>query len=115
MPEKAPYINFEAFYLGYVLPLKKKHPTALRLDLETEGSSRDVAVLFRRKGAKYEVHGDTRLEPLELAYKALVAGEEPFIEDATKKGRKALRLSPHLQALRADATTSHLYIYEKKK
>jgi hypothetical protein len=92
-----------------VLPRKKQHPTHIRLDGQTTGSSQRVFGRFKRNGKSWKVHEDTRYEPLKIAYDAEMAGGNPFCDPkATETGKGiCIELTPDLWHKRY----KYLYIY----
>ncbi len=104
------YNDYVSFMKAVVLPRKSARPDDIRLDGHRTGGSREVVGKFKHADKVWKVHADTHYEPLYLALTAASKGEDPFIEEATKRGR-CLSLS---SGLRTAQTTSfkHLYIYE---
>jgi len=70
----------------------------------------DVAGTFEHFDKKWKVHSDTHYEPPNLAYEAVLRGEEPFLETDTERGRKLVLVEP-LNATR-ESRHQYLYIYE---
>ncbi|HEY2783936.1 MAG TPA: hypothetical protein VGJ05_03090 [Fimbriiglobus sp.] len=101
--------DFPAFMQAVVLPRRAASPTDIRLDGATAGGSRGVAGRFRHHDRVWVVHEDTHYEPLALAYAAAQAGANPFVEEATARGR-CLSLTPELRA-RQRSPHKYLYIY----
>jgi hypothetical protein len=65
---------------------------------------------FRHNKQTWVVHLDTHYEPLRIARDDAVAGNDPFVEKRTDKGRLHLVLTPALQA-RQQTQYQYLYIY----
>lgn len=103
--------SFIAFVESVVLPLRSSDPERLRLDGRTSGSTWDVAGRFQYAAKRWRVHGDTRIEPLLVAYEAAKSGHDPFTEGQTKGGQARLDLAVDLQA-RTTTRFKHMYIYE---
>jgi hypothetical protein len=102
--------DFRSFMQIVVLPSKAAQPTAIRLDGARTGGNRTVAGTFRHHGTLWKVHADTHYEPLEIAYKAALEGQDPFVEGRTSSG-KCLALRADLRASQR-SRPKYLYIYE---
>jgi hypothetical protein len=103
--------SFKEWVATEVLPLQKKNPTWHRLDGESTGSNRNVVGRFMYAGRPWGVHGDTRLEPIQRAYDALVNGrvKDPFVIKRTVKNiRDCLDLVPQLKVPKQP---KHFYVY----
>jgi len=84
----------------------------LRLDGLTSGENRNLFGQFRHQGKRWEVHGDTRIEKVMVAYNAIASKSvrDPFVpEPATT--RLCLNL---VKPLLEPRSPKHLYIYESK-
>ncbi len=92
-----------------VVPQREEHPGDLRLDGARTGGRLEPAGYFRYRDRTWVVHLDTHYEPLLLAYGAMQAGDDPFVERETQSGR-CLELRPELQA-RLNSPHKYLYIY----
>jgi len=101
--------SFAEFVRREVLPRRVVHPDHARLDGRTAGGNWDVAGRFVHDGRVWTVHADSHYEPLLLAFEAAEAGENPFVESETNRGKR-LDLALHLQARRG-TRHRHLYIY----
>lgn len=80
-----------------VLPLQKLHPTWHRLDGWANGGNRKVVGRFQHGGRTWQVHADTRFDPVLRAYQEIIKGAlDPFIVKPAKV-RDCLDLSPKLK------------------
>jgi hypothetical protein len=105
---------FDSFrsLMSSVKDLERKHPTWIRLDGQTEGSSQRAFACFRHQGKLWKVDEDTRFEPLNLAYDAEEAGLDPFVPRPTSrsKSRTCLELKDDIRS-RQKSKPKYLYIY----
>jgi hypothetical protein len=104
------YSDFLSFMQSVVLPRHASHPDDVRLDGATTGGNWDVAGMFQHQGKTWKVHADTHYEPLEIAYQAASAGQDPFIE-SPMTNRMCLVLTKALHATQ-QSPHKYLYIYE---
>lgn len=100
--------GFLAFMRNQVLPHQAKHPEYLQLDGKLRAGNLTVFGKFSHAGQEWEVHADTRLEPLKIAYHALAGGIDPFMIDESRKGRRCLILK---KRFRPRANAKYLYVY----
>ena len=99
--------------------LRRAAGSSPRLDGLTHGPTPHWKVAtFDHAGFTWAVAGDTRFEPLEIAYRALVGDplSEPFLVREVKTQMK-LVLRSDLDALRQDRGrgAAYLYIYAPKR
>jgi hypothetical protein len=105
------YESFVAFAEDFLPKLRHAHPNAERLDARTSGSSWDITGTFQHHGQTWNIHGDTRVEPVEIAYQHALNGQDPFMETTTRGGRQTLDLTEELRKKLSDPRRKHLYIY----
>jgi hypothetical protein len=107
--------DFHSFMEKLVLPHKASNPSQLRLDGQTSGSSRAIFGKFRHFGKVWEVHEDTRFEPLIIAFEAMRRGGEPFeMESTSTNKRVCLVLHRKLKHLLGSSRFKYLYVYSRK-
>jgi hypothetical protein len=99
--------SFEAWVEKEVRPLREKNPSWHRLDGEPSGGNRKVIGKFRHVGRVWEVHADTKFEPILRAYGAITTGgvQDPFTVQRAKV-RDCLDLLPRLKTPK-----QHKYFY----
>ena len=122
MTDHAPTPHFMSFrdLAEDLLPgLRRAAGSSPRLDGLTRGPTPHWRVAtFDYVGFTWALAGDTRFEPLEIAYRALLADQssEPFLVREAKTQMK-LVLRPELDALRRDRGrgAAYLYIYAPKQ
>jgi hypothetical protein len=107
------YDNFKEYIELFVKPRKSENPDHFRLDGWKSGSNLEIAGVFRHQNKVWKVHGDTRYEPLLLAYDVMTKRlEDPFIEQITITGKgNTLTLKNDVQQLLSKPRFKYLYIY----
>ncbi len=114
MAKPVPYRDLSSFMEEFVLPLKERIAAPIRLDgLVGTPTGQWGMVAFHHGGRIWSADGDTRFEPLEIAYAAIQAAPtaDPFEVKVTNKGKRLkLVLRPDLQATRG-TRAAHLYMY----
>lgn len=108
------YDNFVAFMEAVVIPRRSANPGDLRLDgREPSESNPNNAGYFRHHVREWTVRGNTRYEPLMLAYDAIIKGEtdDPFEEERNKEGNLRLVPSDNIRRRMARPDVRHIYIY----
>ena len=100
--------SFAAWVKAEVLPRAGQ----LRLDGLLAGGNRDLFGQFRHQGERWEVHGDTRVDKVLVAYNAWLTKQvtDPFVQEQATT-RPCLNL---VKSLRVPKTPKHLYIYRSK-
>ena len=107
------YDSFNEYVESFLIPRKNENPNQKRLDGRESGGNREILGVFRHQNKVWKVHGDTRYEPILLAYEAMKKSENPFIERATNSGKgNTLVLRDEFQQLLSKPKAKHLYIYE---
>ena len=107
------YDNFREYAKLFVIPRKKENPDQKRLDGRESGGNREILGVFRHQDKVWKVHGDSRYEPILLAYEAMKKSQNPFIEKPTNSGKgSSLVLRDEIQLLSSTPKAKHLYIYE---
>jgi hypothetical protein len=108
------YDSFNEYVKLFVIPRKNENPDQLRLDGQESGGNREIAGVFQHQNKVWKVHGDTRYEPILLAYDVMRKEmEDPFIEKTTNSGKgSSLILKDEIQQLSSKPRFKHLYIYE---
>lgn len=109
------YDSFESFIESVIIPKHTANPTHSRLDGLDSGSNWDIAGTFLHQNKIWNIHADSRYEPLLLAHKLIKEGktENPFIEENTASGKgKCLILQSEIQQLLSNPRKKYLYIYE---
>ena len=104
--------SFDDWVISEVLPLQKNNPSWHRLDGRLKGGNRSVVARFRYARRVWKVHGDTRIEPVIRAYKAIVSGimKDPLIIQRTKTdSRDCLDLAA---LLKDPDQPKYFYVYE---
>ena len=104
--------SFNEWVILKVLPLQKNNPSWHRLDGRLKGGNRSVVARFRYAGRVWKVHGDTRIEPVLRAYKAMASGilQDSFVIQRTKKdSRDCLDLAT---LLKDPDQPKYFYVYE---
>ncbi len=89
-----------------ILPLDKEQ---VRLDGRTSGGNRKIFGKFKHAGRNWSVNSDTRVDRVLRAYSEILSseGSDPFIEEATPKG-KCLNL---VERLRFAEKAKRFYVY----
>jgi hypothetical protein len=103
------YNDFLSFIRAEVLPRRAANPSDIGLSGATTVHSADVVAWFVHNGLAWGVYAATHYQPLMLAYAAVEAGTDPFVEEDTPQGR-CLALTPELRA-RQRSPHRYLYIY----
>lgn len=107
------YASFHHFMRDFVLPLKEQNPEWIRLDGETTGSNPSTVAIFEHQGGRWEVHADTRFDPLLVADTAVEEGQDPFVRERSRSGKRdCLCLRPDLRAKTAEPKFKYLFVYE---
>jgi len=106
-------MDYLQFMAEVVIPRKNANPHHSRLDGWPSGGNLTVAGRFRHHNKLWEVHADSRYEPLFLAEASLKKGTDPFAEQLTRTGKRyCLVLIDSLQRRMKQPGIKHLYIYE---
>ena len=109
------YSSFPELVRKFVIPPREANPKAERLDGQSIGSppNRDTVAVCGHIGRRWEFHGDTRLNPVMVAYSEACEGRNPFITELSKRStRYTLRLSLELRPRTADPAHHYFYAYE---
>jgi hypothetical protein len=108
------YDSFVEFMEAVVIPRRPANPDDIRLDgREHWESNPENAGYFHHLGKEWTVRGNTRYEPLMLAYDAIMKGEtsSPFEEERNKEGNLCLILLDNIRLRKACPDVKHMYIY----
>lgn len=91
------HASFTHWVAADVLPLQLSHPTWHRLDGWDGGGNRKIVGRFYHNGQSWAVHGDTRFDPIMVAYQAIQSGQvpDPFDVEPTEVNQ-CLVLKPNL-------------------
>lgn len=108
------YDSFEDYVEQFVIPHQNHNPDRIRLDDWETGGNREIYGVFRYRNKYWKVHGDSRFEPLLVAYKAVKDEHaDPFTEKTTNSGKgNSLILKEEFQSRLSKPRFKHLYIYE---
>lgn len=109
------YNNFVEYIEHFILPRQSGNPDDLRLDgWDSSQGNREILGIFWHQDKVWKVHGDTRYEPLLIAYEVIKQkGEDPFIERLTVSGKgNTLVLKDEFKSRLSNPKKKYLYIYE---
>jgi len=86
------YKSFTEFYENFVIPIKHKYLNWIQLNGPTNIRSPRIAAKFIHYNKTYEIHEDTWIDRLDIAYTSIKKGNNPFKQELTRKGRMCLVL-----------------------
>lgn len=111
------YESFNEYVELFVIPGKKENPDEKRLDGWDHGGNLEILGIFQHQNKIWKVHGDTRYEPILLAYEVMRnKSVDPFIQKETTTGKgNTLVLKEEFQQLLSKPKIKYLYIYEYNK
>jgi len=104
--------TFYEWVVTEVIPIHKNNMTWFRLDGWERGGNREVIGEFIYENRKWEVHGDTRFEPIFIAFNAIENGidKDPFIIKNAKI-RDCMTIKPEIYK---NKRYKYFYVYSKK-
>jgi hypothetical protein len=108
---KIVYPSFEEFYEKEVISIKNKHPNYIQLNGPKNVRSPIIFRYFKHIGLIWEIHEDTHIDRLDIAYNCLVKGLQPFKQQPTRTGnRQCLVLIDNIRP----PGYKYMYIFEKR-
>ena len=106
------YSSFDAFMHDFVLPLQQQHPGWRQLDGKSRSSPVTVAI-FDHQNHSWEVHADTRFDPLLVAHADASSGSDPLVPEPSRSGKRmCLALRADLRSKTNQPRYKHLFIYQ---